>query len=215
MVSRPPLKSKNSVATVLLSRLVISLAAMRSGHTISSTPRSRNISRCLGASSSALVIRATVFLAFSFLAKMQVTRLILSSWSTERKRSHPPTPASCRTWGEVLSPVMVSRSVSLSRRFSSSECGSTTVILWSSSVSDCARWTPTSPSPAMIIFILFYIKKSGCKNTQLARHGKIYFIIIKNYRHIRQQELGRKKKWTKGRRQSRQTATVRQTIIAV
>ena len=168
MASRPPLKSKNSVATLLLRRLVISLAAMRSGHTSSSTPRSRNISRCLGVRSSALVMRATVFLALSFLARMQVTRLMLSSWSTERKRSQSATLASMSTCGEVLSPVMVRRSLSLSRRLRSSECGSTTVMLWSSSESDFARWTPTSPSPAMMIFIIVLLLVSKilkCKST--------------------------------------------------
>ena len=86
-----------------------------------------------------MVMRATVFLAFNFLASTQLMRLMLSSCSTARKRSQSPTLASERTCGEVDDPAMVRRSVSFSNRFSSSELGSTTVMLCLSSVNDLAR----------------------------------------------------------------------------
>ena len=104
-------------------------------------------------------MRAVAFLLPNFLASMALT--IFTSCESEgltaMKRSAVPTPASFRTWIDEGLPRTVMMSALALRYSSLSLSASMTVISFDSLLSILARCDPTSPAPAMTIFILDYI----------------------------------------------------------
>lgn len=112
----------------------------------------------LGFRYSSLSIRAMDFLAPNFFAITADRILVFSSGDTAIKRSHCLISHFSSTSNDVISPSMASTSavaVSSSRRLALS---STAVISWYSCESMVARWLPTSPAPAIIIFIILALK---------------------------------------------------------
>ena len=110
-------------------------------------------SRLRGSRYSALSMRATVFLAPKLLASMQQVRLRVSDGVTAMKRSACGVPASLRPLmlvGETESVIKSRPSLALANLFSS---GSMRTMSWFSWVSSAAKWLPTAPAPAMMIFI--------------------------------------------------------------
>ena len=134
---------------------------MSSGESNPSMPRSWYMRHTSGLRFSIVLTRAMTFLAPSFLAIIPVSRLICSSCSTAIMRSAFFTLARCNTAVDVESPVMVIRSLCDSIIFSSSSCGSTMVMLWLLRTKASAKCIPTSPSPAITMFISLQIKNAN------------------------------------------------------
>ena len=110
-------------------------------------------SRFAGFRYSALSMRATVFLAPRLWASMEHVRFFVSEGVTAMNRSACGVPASFRPLmlvGETFrvirsSPSLMAASLALS--------SSSRTMSWFSFVSRAARWLPTAPAPAMIIFM--------------------------------------------------------------
>jgi len=79
--------------------------------------------------------------------------LMFSSWFTAMKRSALRTEAFRSVAKVVQSPSIVTMSDIPSTSSSSLASASMTVMSWWPPLSIFARWLPTSPAPAMIIFI--------------------------------------------------------------
>ena len=108
----------------------------------------------LGLRYSSLSMRAIDLRAPSCLAIAAERMLVFSSGPTAIKRSHRCTSPRVRVSNEVTSPSIVSTSdseASSSSRFSSS---SMIVMSWYSLLSIFTRWLPTSPAPAISIFMI-------------------------------------------------------------
>ena len=99
-------------------------------------------------------MRATVFLAPRLVANMQAVIFWLSLGVTAMNKSAPATPASLRPEIEVGDTLTVIKSKLLPIRPNFSSSSSIKMISCFSLERSFARWVPTAPAPAMMIFMI-------------------------------------------------------------
>ena len=151
---RPPsFTSHHCLIQLRFMEFTISSAASISGYIIEFMPTEVKKSLCSGAMYSYESTRATVFFAPNLLASMQHVMLRDSSSITPTTRSAFPAPASFNVAidvGEAFIVIMSKLYSTLARR---SSLVSTSTMSWCSRDRSFARCVPTTPAPAMRIFI--------------------------------------------------------------
>ena len=101
-------------------------------------------------------MRATVFLAPRLLASIQAVMFRLSSGVTAMKRSASRAPTSSSPLMEVGEATTVIKSKFELSVLSRSSSSSIRVMFCLSRESNLAKWVPTAPAPAMMIFTFPY-----------------------------------------------------------